>query len=176
MSEQRRRRGLLNNLLRPDTLDGIRTLVTDSIRAWLPGESAERSQAGIPVDAGHRREQLSRLGTSAWLRLQVARLVGRVAGEDRAKAMLDDAIVKTAEDAYEVVGNMKGAMMKLAQFASFQPGIPAAAREKLKALQTQAPSMTAELAAECIERELGSHPDELFARFDRTPIASAPIG
>ncbi len=150
--------------------------MVDSVRAWLPFESGTRSEAGIPTDAGHRREQLSKLGTTAWARMRVAKLVGRVVGDERAQAMREEAIVRTAADAYEVVGNMKGAMMKLAQFVSFQPGVPEGARDKLKELQAAAPSMTYELAAQCIERELGAPVDEVFARFDRVPIASASIG
>ena len=152
------------------------TLVRDAIRGWLPFFDGTRSDAGIPTDARHRREQLAKLGTSGLLRLRIAQLRGRLAGEDRKKEIVEEALVRTAADAYEVVGNMKGTMMKLAQFASFQPQMPEAAREQLKALQTAAPAMTPELASSCIERELGARPDEVFTHFEMEPIASASIG
>src|SRR5687767_12900662 len=128
----------------------IIALVRDALRSWLPGADGARSAAGIPTDADERREQLARLGSAGFMRLRLAQLRGRVASEGRRQEMVEEAVIRTAADAYEVVGNMKGAMMKLAQFASFQPGIPEGAREKLKALQTAAPSMTPELASSCI--------------------------
>ncbi|MEX2393381.1 MAG: AarF/ABC1/UbiB kinase family protein [Actinomycetota bacterium] len=161
---------------RLDQARAVVSLVTDSVRAWLPSPEGERSEAGIPTDAGDRRTQLSRLGTSAWLRIRLARLRGRLMNEEQRKQVVQDAVVRTAADALEVVGNMKGAMMKLAQFASFQPGLPEGARDKLKELQAGAPPMTDELAATCIERELGGAPDEVYATFEPSPIAAASIG
>lgn len=151
-------------------------LVVDAIRARLPWREHDKSQAGITSSAEHRRELLANLGSNAYLRMQIAKLRSRFAPEEKKKELMEQAIVKTAQDAYEVVGNMKGVMMKVAQFASFEPGVPEGAREELKALQAAAPPMTYELAAECIERELGGPPETVFARFDREPIASASIG
>ena len=154
----------------------IASIALDAVKAWLPGEDGQRSDAGIPTDAGDRRDQLTRMGSSAWLRLQIARWRSRLVPEERGREIRQEAIVRTAKDALEVVGNMKGVMMKFAQFASFQPQVPESAREHLKQLQAAAPPMTSELAAECIERELGSAPDDVFARYQREPIASASIG
>jgi predicted unusual protein kinase regulating ubiquinone biosynthesis (AarF/ABC1/UbiB family) len=128
------------------------------------------------TDADHRRQQLSRFGAAAWVRLRIARLRSRFVGEEKQREIRQQAIVQTADDALEVMGSMKGAMMKLAQFASFQPGMPEQAREKLKALQADAPTMSSELAAQCVVRELGAHPSEVFGRFDLEPIAAASIG
>ena len=160
-----------------ERLGAILTIVRDTVSAFLPGPDGARSDAGIPTDADHRRDQLTRMGTSAWLRLNLARLRGRLAGdEERAREIRQEAVVRTAKDAIEVVGNMKGVMMKFAQFASFQPQVPEGAREHLKQLQAAAPPMTSELAAECVERELGGAPSEVFARWVTDPIASASIG
>lgn len=157
----------------------VAALVRDAVKTFVPGLASgagERSEAGIPITTDGRREQLAKMGTSAWLRLRIARLRGRLVGEDERKRLVEQAVVRTAQDAFEVVGNMKGAMMKLAQFASFQPGVPEGAREELKKLQAAAPSMTPELAAKCVERELGAPPSEVFAAFRAEPIASASIG
>jgi predicted unusual protein kinase regulating ubiquinone biosynthesis (AarF/ABC1/UbiB family) len=160
-----------------DRLGAVLSIVRDAVAAFLPGPDGARSDAGIPIDAGHRRDQLTRMGTSAWLRLQVARVRGALAGdEERAREIRREAVVRTAKDAIEVVGNMKGVMMKFAQFASFQPQVPESAREHLKQLQAAAPPMTSELAAECVERELGDEPSRVFARWVREPVASASIG
>jgi predicted unusual protein kinase regulating ubiquinone biosynthesis (AarF/ABC1/UbiB family) len=155
----------------------VLVILRDTVAAFIPSAEGARSDAGIPTDAGDRRDQLTRMGSSAWLRLQVARLRSRFVTDDaRAKEIRQEAVVRTAKDAIEVVGNMKGVMMKFAQFASFQPGVPESAREHLKQLQAAAPPMTSELAAECVERELGAAPSDVFARWVTDPIASASIG
>ncbi len=160
-----------------ERIGAVLAIARDTVSAFLPGPDGAHSDAGIPTDAGHRRDQLTRMGSSAWLRLQVARLRGRLAGdEERARELRQEAVVRTAKDALEVVGNMKGVMMKFAQFASFQPQVPESAREHLKQLQAAAPPMTSELAGECVERELGDAPSVVFASWDADPVASASIG
>ena len=85
--------------------------------------------------------------------------------------------LKTAEAVAERLGNMKGALMKLGQMASYvDEGLPAPLREALAQLQSNAPPMSAELAAQMIERELGAPPEQLFVEWDPLPLASASIG
>jgi predicted unusual protein kinase regulating ubiquinone biosynthesis (AarF/ABC1/UbiB family) len=55
-------------------------------------------------------------------------------------------------------------------------GLPEPMRRALAELQSNAPPMSAELAAQVIEGELGQPPEHLFAEWDPTPIASASIG
>jgi predicted unusual protein kinase regulating ubiquinone biosynthesis (AarF/ABC1/UbiB family) len=67
--------------------------------------------------------------------------------------------------------------MKVGQMASYlDDGLPEPVRQALAALQADAPPMSAELAAEVVERELGRPPDELFLEWDPEPIAAASIG
>jgi predicted unusual protein kinase regulating ubiquinone biosynthesis (AarF/ABC1/UbiB family) len=85
--------------------------------------------------------------------------------------------LRTAEAIADRLGNMKGAMMKLGQMASYiDEGLPEPMRIALAELQSNAPPMSAELAAEVVERELGAPPDRLFVEWDPQPIASASIG
>jgi predicted unusual protein kinase regulating ubiquinone biosynthesis (AarF/ABC1/UbiB family) len=85
--------------------------------------------------------------------------------------------LKTAESITEALGNMKGAMMKLGQMASYlDQGMPEPVREALAELQANAPPMSAELAAEVVREELGGRPDEVFDTWDPKPIAAASIG
>ncbi|HWJ98294.1 MAG TPA: AarF/UbiB family protein, partial [Acidimicrobiales bacterium] len=106
---------------------------------------------------------------------------------DRARGVFADAArreeldqarqLKTAEAVAEALGNMKGAMMKLGQMASYlDQGMPEPVREALAELQQDAPPMAPELAAQVIATELGSGPDVLFAEWDPVPIAAASIG
>ncbi len=85
--------------------------------------------------------------------------------------------LRTAEAVAERLGNMKGALMKLGQMASYlDEGMPEALRTSLAALQSNAPPMSAELAADVVCAELGASPDELFVEWDPQPIAAASIG
>lgn len=85
--------------------------------------------------------------------------------------------LKTAEAVTERLGHMKGALMKLGQMASYvDEGLPGPLREALAQLQSNAPPMSADLAAEVIERELGASPEQIFVEWDPLPLASASIG
>ena len=91
---------------------------------------------------------------------------------------LDDAArLRTAEQIAERLGNMKGALMKVGQMASYlDDGLPDPVRQALASLQADAPPMSAELAAEVVERELGRPPADVFVEWDPEPIAAASIG
>jgi predicted unusual protein kinase regulating ubiquinone biosynthesis (AarF/ABC1/UbiB family) len=85
--------------------------------------------------------------------------------------------LRTAEAIAERLGNMKGALMKLGQMASYiDEALPESMRVALAELQSNAPPMSAELAAGVVERELGARPEQLFVEWDPQPIASASIG
>jgi predicted unusual protein kinase regulating ubiquinone biosynthesis (AarF/ABC1/UbiB family) len=85
--------------------------------------------------------------------------------------------LRTAEAITDRLGNMKGALMKLGQMASYvSDGLPEPMRAALSELQSNAPPMSADLAAGVIERELGARPDKVFVEWDPQPIASASIG
>ena len=72
---------------------------------------------------------------------------------------------------------MKGALMKVGQMASYlDDGLPEPVRQALAALQADAPPMSAELAAEVVERELGAPARRVFVEWDPEPIAAASIG
>ncbi len=88
-----------------------------------------------------------------------------------------DLELRTAEAVAERLGNMKGALMKLGQMASYvDEALPAALRDALSTLQANAPAMSADLAAGVIERELGNAPERVFVEWDPHPIAAASIG
>jgi predicted unusual protein kinase regulating ubiquinone biosynthesis (AarF/ABC1/UbiB family) len=85
--------------------------------------------------------------------------------------------LKTAEQIADALGNMKGALMKLGQMASYlDAGLPQPVRDALAELQQNAPPMSPELAAGVVDRELGGRPEEVFLEWDPVPIASASIG
>ncbi len=75
------------------------------------------------------------------------------------------------------LGELKGAAMKVGQFASAAKELfPPEVTDALSKLQREAPPMEYEVIAEVIESELGAPPEVLFQWFDREPFAAASIG
>ena len=91
---------------------------------------------------------------------------------------LDDARrLTTARQVADELGQMKGALMKLGQMASYlDDALPEPLRMALATLQRGAPPMSSDLAAQVIERELGKGPEHVFVEWDPEPIAAASIG
>ena len=146
---------------------------------------------GLGVALLEARDAGGRLGTS-WLgrNARLARMGARVGGtyattaarKTFASAERRDALdrareFRTAEQVAEELGQMKGALMKLGQMASYlDDGLPEPLRLALAQLQSDAPPMSATLARSTVESELGGPIDELFIEFDDEPIAAASIG
>ncbi|HEY2428301.1 MAG TPA: AarF/ABC1/UbiB kinase family protein, partial [Acidimicrobiales bacterium] len=118
-----------------------------------------------------------RLGARAGVGEAVHR-ARRAGASEQARAELDQAhALRTAEQVAETLGNLRGALMKLGQMASYlDEGLPEPMRVALSQLQQAAPPMSAELAAGVVEQELGAVPDELFAEWEAEPMAAASIG
>ena len=85
---------------------------------------------------------------------------------------------KAAERILGTLGELKGAALKLGQALAMDPdALPPEARKIVARLLSQAPQrMPFETVAEVVRQELGRTPDELFARFDREPLAAASLG
>jgi predicted unusual protein kinase regulating ubiquinone biosynthesis (AarF/ABC1/UbiB family) len=97
--------------------------------------------------------------------------------EAREQAQVDR-LIRTAEQAAALMGEMKGAVMKLGQMLSFADvsALPPEVQAILSSLQADAPPMAWELVEEVVTAELGDHPAVLFERFSEIPIAAASIG
>jgi predicted unusual protein kinase regulating ubiquinone biosynthesis (AarF/ABC1/UbiB family) len=114
-------------------------------------------------------------------RLGTSRLTGRIRTRltpaDRREEQAAAMELRTAEQVAESLGNMKGALMKLGQIASFlDEGLPEPYRVALAQLQSDAPPMAPELAAGVIEAELGRPPTAIFSEWEPLPLAAASIG
>jgi predicted unusual protein kinase regulating ubiquinone biosynthesis (AarF/ABC1/UbiB family) len=139
-------------------------------RSRLAGPINRTSRAG-------RNLELARLGVAVGGTVATTNARKLFASAER-RAELDDAArLRTAEQVAERLGNMKGALMKIGQMASYlDDGLPEPVRQALAQLQAAAPPMSAELAASVVERELGRGPDDVFVEWDPEPIAAASIG
>jgi predicted unusual protein kinase regulating ubiquinone biosynthesis (AarF/ABC1/UbiB family) len=99
------------------------------------------------------------------------------AGAERREQLSRDREMKTAQQVAAELGNMKGALMKLGQMASYlDDGLPEPMRLALGQLQSNAPPMAIELVHEVLLAELGKPVGEMFVEFDDEPIAAASIG
>jgi predicted unusual protein kinase regulating ubiquinone biosynthesis (AarF/ABC1/UbiB family) len=107
--------------------------------------------------------------------------VGR--SEEQGKEALEQRHLETAMKMVGALGQMKGAAMKLGQFASFidTEFIPEEYREvyqeQLAKLRTDAPAMPWEKVVKVLEEEYDGEPlSELFAEFEEEAFAAASIG
>lgn len=153
----------------------LRRSARDAIRGYVMRRRGPRE--GIITDPDERRAQLAAMGTTIGARMGTARL--RTIGQSREKRreIANEAAMRSAGEVLEVMGNMKGAVMKLAQMASFAvDGLPAGVQQQLAQLQTAAPPMAYDLVVDVVTRELGAAPERVFAEFDPEPMAAASIG
>lgn len=124
-----------------------------------------------------RNSRLARIGAKIGLGYAGTTARKVFANAERREQLSREREMKTAQQVADELGNMKGALMKLGQMASFlDDGLPEPMRLALSQLQSQAPPMSFDLVRTEIERELGAPMSELFVEFDETPIAAASIG
>jgi len=141
------------------------------------GALIRREQAHLRTSRSQRNVDVARLGATVGRHYATTAARKLFASAERRVELDQERELKTAEAVAERLGSMKGALMKLGQMASYvDEGLPAPLREALAQLQSNAPPMSAELAAGVIERELGKRPEELFVQWDPEPIAAASIG
>jgi predicted unusual protein kinase regulating ubiquinone biosynthesis (AarF/ABC1/UbiB family) len=159
------------------------TVLAAAVGRWVStGRLFRKGGPAAPValpsiDRVSRTTELIKVGAVGGASFAAHQVKRAVASEEK-KEELDRAYeLKSAEQVTQALGNMKGVLMKLGQMASFlNDGFPPQVREQLATLQSDAPPMSSDLAASVIEEQLGKHPDELFASWERQPIASASIG
>lgn len=124
-----------------------------------------------------RTAQLAGMGARTGVNLATMKAKSVFASEERKQELREEFELQSAEQVAEALGNMRGAMMKLGQMASYlDQGLPEPVRNALAQLQSDAPPMSFDLARGVVESELGSPIEELFASFDEEPLAAASIG
>ena len=112
----------------------------------------------------------------AGIRRSIYGLRQLVANRKRRQELKNEYTLKTAEEAAQVMGQMKGVFMKIGQIVSFaHDAIGEDAQEALRSLEA-APPMSFDLARGVIESELGRPLEECFAWVDDVPLAAASIG
>ena len=135
-----------------------------------PRRSTARRRRASAASRRARNAELARLGARVG-RTYASTAARKVfASAERAAELDRERELRTAEDIAASLGEMKGALMKLGQMASYlDEGLPEPLRLALSQLQAQAPPMSAELAAAVVEQELGAPPEQLFVEWDPDP-------
>src|SRR5918998_3861705 len=124
-----------------------------------------------------RQARVWRLSVRRALHWATVRVRGRRVTEAERAALDEQFAIRTAQDVAEVLGGMKGAIMKAGQMLSFiADGLPPEAQAALATLQADVPPMAPSLAEGVIRSELGADPEKLFLDWNPIPVAAASIG
>lgn len=152
-------------------------LAAVSVAAWARRRGPAAGRAIGRHSRLGRNVEIAKLGASVGRVYATTSARKAFASVDRRIELDRERELRTAEAVAERLGEMKGALMKLGQMASYlDEGLPEPVRTALGQLRSQAPPMSAELAAGVIEEELGAPPEQLFIEWDPSPIAAASIG
>ena len=107
-----------------------------------------------------------------WLFLKT-KLFGKKYYENR----IFDLHVRNANRVKKTILHLQGLFIKVGQLLSILTNfLPKAFHEPLEALQNQIPARPLSEIQARLQAELGDSPENLFATFDKTPLASASIG
>ena len=124
-----------------------------------------------------RNAQLAAVGARSGVSYAVHRARLATVPAEQREALEAAYQLRTTAQVVEALGNMKGALMKIGQMASYlDDGLPEPVREALASLQQDAPPMSPALCSQVVREELGDEPDRVFAEWDPSPIAAASIG
>ncbi len=124
-----------------------------------------------------RQARVWRLSARRVVHWSVVKVRGRRATEATRARLEEGFAIRSAQDVAEVLGGMKGAIMKAGQMVSFiAEGLPPEAQAALATLQADVPPMAPSLAEGVIRSELGADPHKLFLDWDPIPKAAASIG
>ena len=144
------------------------------------GAARLRKRPAGPVSGtsfASRNARLAAVGARSGASYAVHRARLVTASGDERDQLEADYQLRSAAQVADALGNMKGALMKIGQMASYlDDGLPEPVQLALASLQQDAPPMSAALTAGVIREELGDDPERVFARWDPEPIAAASIG
>ncbi len=141
-----------------------------------------RDENSIPKGRLRRTAKLGGLAGGQAARSYAARAADLTRSEERRRAAAEKRQLQAAERVLDVLGQMKGAAMKLGQVASFVDtgALPREAHERLEAklakLRDSAPRVSFEQMRKVIESDLGRPLDEVFEDFETEAFAAASIG
>jgi predicted unusual protein kinase regulating ubiquinone biosynthesis (AarF/ABC1/UbiB family) len=137
---------------------------------------------GIPTGRLRRAAKVGRLAGGSTARSYATKAANLTRRKDGRREAAERRQLETAEQIFEVLGNMKGAAMKVGQVASFvdtgafPPEVQERIQQKLAELRDAAPRVPFERMRQVVEEDLGEPLEEVFTDFEEEAVAAASIG
>jgi predicted unusual protein kinase regulating ubiquinone biosynthesis (AarF/ABC1/UbiB family) len=141
-----------------------------------------RESDRIPTSRVRRTATVGKLAATEAVKQFGTRAVNVTRGDEAAERALAKRQLETAKQIVAALGTMKGAAMKLGQVMSFlDVGLVGEEyreefQRELAKLRDAAPTVSFKQMRRVIEGDLEAPIDEVFASFEREPIAAASIG
>jgi predicted unusual protein kinase regulating ubiquinone biosynthesis (AarF/ABC1/UbiB family) len=136
----------------------------------------------IPTSRARRTAKVGGLVGGQAARAAATRAANVARPPDKRREALERRQLAAAEQALEVLGQMKGLALKVGQIASFMdtgalpPEMRDRVQEKLAELRDSAPRVPFDRMRRVIEDDLDEPLEEAFAEFDTDAVAAASIG
>jgi predicted unusual protein kinase regulating ubiquinone biosynthesis (AarF/ABC1/UbiB family) len=136
----------------------------------------------IPTGRVRRTAKVGRLVAGQATRNYATKAANLTRDAERRRAAAERRQIAAAEQIVDVLGQMKGAAMKVGQVASFMdtgalpPEVQARFQEKLAALRDSAPRVGFEQMRKVIEQDLEQPLEDVFDDFEEEALAAASIG
>lgn len=136
----------------------------------------------VPTGRIRRAAQVGKLAGGQTARSYATKAANLTRSEDGRRAAAERRQLEAAEQIVDVLGQMKGAAMKVGQVASFidtgafPPEFQERIQEKLASLRDAAPRVPFERMRDVIEDDLGEPLEDAFAEFGEEALAAASIG
>jgi predicted unusual protein kinase regulating ubiquinone biosynthesis (AarF/ABC1/UbiB family) len=143
---------------------------------------ARKDDSSIPTGRIRRTAKVAGLASGQTARNYATKAANLTRGEQQRREAAMRRQAEAAEQILDVLGNMKGAAMKVGQVASFidtgafPEEFQARIQEKLANLRDSAPRVSFEQMRAVIEDGLGERIGDVFAEFDDQAVAAASIG
>src|SRR5918992_1796736 len=136
----------------------------------------------LPTGRVRRAAKVGRLAGGQAARGYATKAANLTRGEEARHAAAARRQMEAAEQIFDVLGQMKGAAMKVGQVASFidtgafPPEFQERIQAKLAELRDAAPRVSFERMRKVIEDDLGEGLSTVFAEFEEEAVAAASIG
>jgi predicted unusual protein kinase regulating ubiquinone biosynthesis (AarF/ABC1/UbiB family) len=136
----------------------------------------------LPKSRVRRAAKVGRLAGGQAARGYVTKAANLTRDEEGRRAAAERRQMEAAEQIFEVLGQMKGAAMKVGQVASFidtgafPPEFQDRIQAKLAELRDAAPRVSFKRMKKVVEDDLGEKLEDVFSEFGEEAVAAASIG
>jgi predicted unusual protein kinase regulating ubiquinone biosynthesis (AarF/ABC1/UbiB family) len=136
----------------------------------------------IPTGRLRRAAKVGRLAGGQAARGYATKAANVARSHEGRRAAAERRQIEAAEQVFEVLGQMKGAAMKVGQVASFvdtgafPPEFQERVQAKLAELRDAAPRVSFDQMRNVVEKDLGEPLEDAFEQFEEEAVAAASIG